>query len=93
MDGRLVGRAVGDVEGLTLGENEGAVGLLVGMHVGRKDGVEEGLKVGDTDGAADGRLVGLTDGIFVGVVVGLTDGEAVGRLGTRVGRELGTIVG
>lgn len=69
------------------------MGKLVGVGVGRKDGVvgtaeghREGPMLGLSDGKRDGRIEGVNDGVKDGVEVGLEEGD---RLGIELGEAEG----
>ena len=102
----MVGGAVGDEVGLTVGEGLGdLVGVRVGEVVGRPVGEGEGGEVGtlvgapvgddvDVVGAGVGKGEGETVGERVGDGVGPLVGDGVGRgVGVRVGESVsGTLV-
>ncbi len=90
----IVGRMVGDLEGLTLG-----VDVIVGISDGALVGNAEeatlllvGFAVGALLGLAVEMNVGTAEGVLVGVAVGVVGclvGETVGPDGASVGRAVG----
>jgi hypothetical protein len=80
----LVGMTVGVcVVGVTVGRFDG---VCDGEEVGLLVGLDEGLLVGRPDGTS----VGLSEGVIVGGRVGVSEGE---KVGARVGTAVGTLVG
>ena len=83
MDGRVEGAREGSIEGVDVGDEEGAwltVGTLDGRVEGAREGCIDGVDVGDDEGARLGSMVGLIE--MLGDIVGplLSLGNPVGRL-------------
>ncbi len=87
----MVGLALGELEGLSLGLFVGfLVGLVLGESLGEFEGLSLGLFVGFLVGLALGELLGEFEGLFVGLFVGFFVGLALGEF---VGELLGLFVG
>jgi hypothetical protein len=100
--GVIVGVAVGDAFGMSLGMVPGvslgvivgvAVGDAFGMSVGMVPGVSLGVIVGVAVGDAFGMSLGRVLGMSLGVIVGVAVGDAFGMsLGMLLGVSLGVIM-
>lgn len=97
----VVGRTVGDADGVDVGTGVGAeVGTLVGVDVGTLVGTDVDAVVGAAVGSdVVGPAVGASDGAAVGTVVGVVVGAEVGSavgidvVGAAVGVVVGLAVG
>jgi hypothetical protein len=95
-----LGRLVGVVEGLELGEDDSVVvGVIDGMVLGAEDSVIVGSDEGEAEGSDDALTEGSDDGVAEGsslfVILGMNEGcsEGTGALGDADGLKEGVADG